>query len=108
MECQMNKDEGMLLRMLEYDIHIGLVHGIENIKKAVSTETMLEPKTFLSCFISLTNSISIYGMYFNSEVNPVFFHKDIGFPTISLYNRFILFKSILSPNFLVSINNTYI
>lgn len=29
LECQMNKDKGMVLRMLEYDIHIGLTHGIE-------------------------------------------------------------------------------
>ena len=34
MECQMNKDKGMVLRMLEYDIHIGLVHGIENTGEA--------------------------------------------------------------------------
>lgn len=26
MECQMNKDKGMVLRMLEYDIHIGMAH----------------------------------------------------------------------------------
>ena len=38
MECQMNKDEGMVLRMLEYDIHIGLVYGTGNIEKALSTE----------------------------------------------------------------------
>lgn len=30
MECQMNKDKGMVLRMLEYDIHIGMVHGREH------------------------------------------------------------------------------
>ena len=37
-ECQMNKDKGMVLRMLEYDIHIGLVHGtgIENAGKTAS------------------------------------------------------------------------
>ena len=28
MECQMNKERGMVLRMLEYDIHIGLIYGI--------------------------------------------------------------------------------
>lgn len=33
MECQMNKDKGMVLRMLEYDIHIGLVHGIAAYRK---------------------------------------------------------------------------
>lgn len=33
MECQMHKDEGMVLRMLEYDIHIGLVYGTENYGK---------------------------------------------------------------------------
>ena len=44
MECQMNKDKGMVLRMLEYDIHIGLVHGIEieNTGKAVSIENRHE------------------------------------------------------------------
>ena len=38
MECQMNKDKGMVLRMLEYDINIGLVHGAgtENVGNAVS------------------------------------------------------------------------
>ena len=30
MECQMHKDKEMVLRMLEYDIHIALVHGIGN------------------------------------------------------------------------------
>ena len=42
MECQMNKDEGMVLRMLEYDIHIGLIYGTRNIEKALSTETRRE------------------------------------------------------------------
>ena len=42
MECQMNKEEGMVLRMLEYDIHIGLVYGTGNIEKALSTETRRE------------------------------------------------------------------
>jgi len=27
MECQMNKEQGMVLRMLEYDFHIGLTYG---------------------------------------------------------------------------------
>lgn len=30
MECQMRRDKGMVLRMLEYDIHIGLVYGSGN------------------------------------------------------------------------------
>ena len=42
MECQMNKDKGMVFRMLEYDIHIGLVHGTENTGKVVFTEDMYE------------------------------------------------------------------
>ena len=42
MECQMNKDAGMVLRMLEYDIHIGLIYGTGNIEKALSTETRRE------------------------------------------------------------------
>ena len=42
MECQMNKDEGMVLRMLEYDIHIGLVYGTGNIEKLSSIETRHE------------------------------------------------------------------
>mgnify|MGYP007003808970 FL=1 len=33
LECQMNKDHEMVLRMLEYDIHIGLVYGIGNYGK---------------------------------------------------------------------------
>ena len=42
MECQMNKDKGMVLRMLEYDIHIGLAHGTGNIEKAVYIENRRE------------------------------------------------------------------
>ena len=42
MDCQMNKDEGMVLRMLEYDIHIGLIYGTGNIEKAEPTETRHE------------------------------------------------------------------
>lgn len=42
MECQMNKDKGMVLRMLEYDIHIGLVHGTENIGQAAFTDNRHE------------------------------------------------------------------
>ena len=44
MECQMNKDKGMVLCMLEYDIHIGLVHriGTENDEKASSVENRRE------------------------------------------------------------------
>ena len=42
MECQMNKDKGMVLRMLEYDIHIGLVHGAENIGKKAPSENRHE------------------------------------------------------------------
>lgn len=38
MECQMNKDKGMVLRMLEYDIHIGMVHRIENYRKKEYTD----------------------------------------------------------------------
>lgn len=37
MECQMNKDKGMVLRMLEYDIHIALVHRIGNSGKKTYT-----------------------------------------------------------------------
>ncbi|MCM1254223.1 MAG: hypothetical protein NC321_15490 [Clostridium sp.] len=35
MECQMDKEKGMVLRMLEYDIHIGLVHGTETENKNI-------------------------------------------------------------------------
>ena len=42
MECQMNKDKGMVLRMLEYDIHIGLVHGTGTVGKAASMESRHE------------------------------------------------------------------
>ena len=42
LECQMNKDKGMVLRMLEYDIHIGLVHGVEMYQNAQSTASGME------------------------------------------------------------------
>lgn len=42
MECQMNKDKGMVLRMLEYDIHIGLVHGIVAYGKETCAEVKQE------------------------------------------------------------------
>ena len=42
MECQMNRDKGMVLRMLEYDIHIGLVHGIGNVVDKAYTDTKHE------------------------------------------------------------------
>ena len=37
MECQMNKDKEMVLRMLEYDIHIALINGIGNSGKKTYT-----------------------------------------------------------------------
>ena len=42
MECQMDKDRGMILRMLEYDIHIGLVHGTGNIGRKTCIDTKHE------------------------------------------------------------------
>ena len=59
MECQMNKDKGMVLRMLEYDIHIGLVHGIENIEKADFTEDrheLMMPRSVI-LYLNDTNSM---------------------------------------------------
>lgn len=38
MECQMNKDRGMVLRMLEYDIHIGMVYGVGDYGKKMPTD----------------------------------------------------------------------
>ena len=61
MECQMNKDKGMVLRMLEYDIHIGLVHGIENIRKSTSTENTHElvmPRSVI-LYLSDTDSMPV-------------------------------------------------
>ncbi len=38
MECQMNKDRGMVLRMLECDIHIGMVYGASDMgRKCLQT-----------------------------------------------------------------------
>ena len=59
MECQMNKDKGMVLRMLEYDIHIGLIHRIENIGKAVSIENrheLIMPRSVI-LYLSDTDSM---------------------------------------------------
>ena len=61
-ECQMNKDKGMVLRMLEYDIHIGLVHGIrtENVEKASSVESRHElvmPRSVI-LYLNDTDSMS--------------------------------------------------
>lgn len=56
MECQMNKDAGMVLRMLEYDIHIGLVHGIESIEKGVFTGTRHELVMPRSVILYLNNN----------------------------------------------------
>lgn len=56
MECQMNKDAGMVLRMLEYDIHIGLVHGIESIEKEVFTGTRHELVMPRSVILYLNNN----------------------------------------------------
>lgn len=36
LECQMNKDNDMILRMLEYDIHIGLAHEAQYLSKKAS------------------------------------------------------------------------
>lgn len=50
LECQMNKDKGMVLRMLEYDIHIGLTHGIEMVSDKLSLDTgieMLAPRSVI-------------------------------------------------------------
>ena len=61
MECQMNKDKGMVLRMLEYDIHIGLVHGTgaENVGKAASIENrheLIMPRSVI-LYLSDTDSM---------------------------------------------------
>ena len=42
LECQMNKDKGMVLRMLEYDIHIGLSHGSRMDSDKLSTASGME------------------------------------------------------------------
>ena len=62
MECQMNKDKGMVLRMLEYDIHIGLVHGtgIENAEKAASIENRHELVMPRSVILYLNDTDSIH------------------------------------------------
>lgn len=39
MECQMNKDKGMVLRMLEYDIHIGMAYRIGNDRKKIHIDS---------------------------------------------------------------------
>ena len=58
-ECQMNKDKGMVLRMLEYDIHIGLIPGTENVGKVASIENSLElvmPRSVI-LYLNDTNSM---------------------------------------------------
>lgn len=48
MECQMDKDKGMVLRMLEYDIHIGLVHGTGNYgKKTYTGHELVMPRSVI-------------------------------------------------------------
>lgn len=42
LECQMKQNKEMVLRMLEYDIHIGLVHGIERPLKDMSADSKPE------------------------------------------------------------------
>ncbi len=42
LECQMKGDKEMVLRMLEYDIHIGMVHGIKNPQKDSVSNARLE------------------------------------------------------------------
>ena len=42
LECQMHKDKGMVLRMLEYDIHIGLSHGALMTSDKQSTTSGME------------------------------------------------------------------
>ena len=59
MECQMSKDKGMILRMLEYDIHIGLVHGTKNTEKADFTEDrheLMMPRSVI-LYLNDTNSM---------------------------------------------------
>ncbi len=60
-ECQMNKDKGMVLRMLEYDIHIGLVHGTgaENVEKTASIENRHELVMPRSVILYLNNTDSM-------------------------------------------------
>ena len=61
MECQMNKDKGMVLRMLEYDIHIGLVHGIraENDREEFPIENGHELVMPRSVILYLNNTDSM-------------------------------------------------
>lgn len=59
-ECQMNKDKEMVLRMLEYDIHIGLVYGTGSSGKAISAENRYElvlPRSII-LYLDHTDSIS--------------------------------------------------
>ena len=61
MECQMNKDKGMVLRMLEYDIHIGLVHGTgaTNVGDTVPIESrheLIMPRSVI-LYLNDTNGI---------------------------------------------------
>lgn len=42
LECQMNKDKEMVVRMLEYDIHIGLVHSVGLIHDVMPSTTGME------------------------------------------------------------------
>lgn len=57
MECQMNKEYGMVLRMLEYDIHIGLVHGIGNYEKKTYTGTKHELVMPRSVILYLSDAV---------------------------------------------------
>lgn len=55
MECQMNKEKGMVLRMLEYDIHIGLVHGIPFTEKR---QELVMPRSVI-LYLNDTDSIPV-------------------------------------------------
>ncbi|MBD5484660.1 MAG: hypothetical protein HDR18_03915 [Lachnospiraceae bacterium] len=61
MECQMNIDADMVLRMLEYDIHIGLVYGNGNYGKKTCTDTKHElvmPRSVI-LYLNNPNHISV-------------------------------------------------
>ncbi len=42
LECQMNRDKEMVVRMLEYDIHIGLVHSVRAVSGKKSSDAGME------------------------------------------------------------------
>ena len=59
LECQMNMEKGMVLRMLEYDIHIGMVHGAAMVSDKLSTTSGMEMFLPRSVILYLNNTENI-------------------------------------------------